>query len=1063
VAKIRYVFVLGVLLVGLVGLNVSLGLAQGVTETWTAGPGVAGTGSGLTLRTESSDSPVGAPASVSDGSTSKVATQFPSSGTSVRYLYYDVDTSGFPAGFSFARVDVEFLDESVYGGSRLRLEYDGTASAFQGSDFINTLGSGRFQTATFHLSNVRFQTSQNLGFSDFRVLDVDNRGFRVSAVTVTGSTTSTRPSGTTPVNFNAGANPSANGLDVKSAGDGVVSFSTDFGRTAVKVSSASNSPTAGNIYFDVDNAYMSNGSPSDAAIDVTYYDSGYGFFYIVYDALPSGGFLDSFGPSTAYQTNNVVYLQNSNTWKSYRFTISNARFGGGLLGGISDFKITQPRGGAFDVANKGYDLQVEKVIVTRSTTPIDKTGEIEGNYSGFGAPAWVWTQLGSTNLQGHGLYQEETTAATTATTIGGVTGRQASNGAIYFNINDTYLKDGADSGGAPIKSVLIGVEFYDGGAATAFTIDYESTSGQKSANVVTLTGSNQWTRTSFYITDGKFNNGLTGGNDFLVKVTGGPNDLVVRDVIVTRTVGEHRAGSVPTGFGRNQRIAGVHHFPVFDGFRPSLWEHSTMAPAGTGADAYTADAAGGNFANTNYSFRSIATHVKDLTDMRDAGFDFFTVWFPGNLIEMNTQAVVATRQLVGAAVQVQNAPKFALLLDPVHVKAEPFIRNVNTNLDLNDEATQGQLIKIAEDYFSLVPRERWATIDGRPMIFLYYQGSDIIATQNTGLIARLRERFLATHGVDPYVIPDRLYDPNATLNLPADDFFSWGAGECSSCVGGSSGFAQRSTFEIGPGFNDGTRVRDRENGGYYERGWDRASGKGNHIAIVDTWNYWVEGAAIAESREYGRQYIDISATKTAEFKSTSRNYSSATTVSTDMSRSPAVVNGLMQDEVPSSLSTFDPAGGRRAAGPSMSFSVHDSFQESAAADVRITVVYLDAGVNIIDVKVDGASGEVLAGRIDVRNSNTGAFKTAAFNVSAYFGNRLTFANDIRLDTDVAGQMVIQSVTVERLGAAPATPTPTPASTCANQAEPAGAGAVPTPSAGTLRTFLPFSPRNYCHA
>jgi hypothetical protein len=442
--------------------------------------------------------------------------------------------------------------------------------------------------------------------------------------------------------------------------------------------------------------------------------------------------------------------------------------------------------------------------------------------------------------------------------------------------------------------------------------------------------------------------------------------------------------------------------------------------------------------------------------MRDAGIDFALVWYGGNLMDENTQSVVGTQQMVAAAAQVTGAPKFGLLLDPVHVVTEPFMRNRGEKLNLNDPATQGLVIKTAEDFFSLVPRSNWATIDGRPIIAFYYQGDDQVSRLDTGVIQKLIDRFQATHGVRPYVIPDRLWDPDSRLTLPADDYFSWGAALCSGCPDSSPGYAQRSVFELGPGFSDVTgRSRDRQSSAFYSASWDRAIAKNNHMVLIDTFNYFVEGTAISQTREYGRTYLDITKTKSAQFKATDFSGTNQVKVTLGSSNSN---QGVMQDDVPDQLAVTDSRGGRRAVGLQMWFAVADSFINNASTDATIAIEYLDSGVNIIDVRYDGPNGIELAGRIDVKNSNTGQFRTATFPVKALFANRLTYANDIYLSADIAGAMVVRSVTVTRQQSTPvATPTPVPCS----QPSSSTSQPVPTPRSGAKRSFLPIAPRSYC--
>jgi hypothetical protein len=626
----------------------------------------------------------------------------------------------------------------------------------------------------------------------------------------------------------------AEGVALRSASS--VVRTADFGRPASRVSSA------GELFFAVDDAFIYRGSYGDAFVDVSYYDKGFGFFYLVYDATASRS-QQSFGPTTNYQSNNVVYLHDSGSWKTYRFNLANVYFGNRLLN-AADFKIVQPQGGSAALGNAGYLLRVDRVSVTRSATPLDRTGSFEGNYSGYGDPSSVWTRLGANVERGHGLYQDEALAATTAIASGG---RRATSGAIYFDVNDRYLYDGS-AGGAPVGEIVVGVEYLDAGSGS-FSLVYDAPDGERTAGSVQLTNSNAWRRAAFDAHGGRFGNGVRGA-DF--RVVSPARDLVVRDVFVTRSAAGNAREPVPYGFSRAQRLVGTYYFPVFDGYRPSLWPTSTMGPPGAGA----------NHVDNGYSYRSIETARKDMVDMRDAGIDFTLLWYTGNTIDANTQGVVAVRQAVAAAAAVSGAPKFGLLLDSVMLVGDPNLRVRDTLLDLGDAATQAQLFRLAEDFYGLVPRSQWATIEGHPIVAVYYQGPDMVSNLDRSVIARLSDRFQAVHGVRPYLMLDRLWDPDEQYGLPVDDWFHWGA---SLAPAAQPGYFQDRVAAIGPGFLDPSgRSRDREGGAYYTRGWDRAIAADKRIVLIDTWNYFVEGTAIAESKEYARQYIDITRAKAAE-------------------------------------------------------------------------------------------------------------------------------------------------------------------------------------------------------
>src|SRR5439155_7857148 len=133
-----------------------------------------------------------------------------------------------------------------------------------------------------------------------------------------------------------------------------------------------------------------------------------------------------------------------------------------------------------------------------------------------------------------------------------------------------------------------------------FSVNYDSTSGEKSAGSVQLTNTGGFKRHPFYITDGRFANALSGQNDF--RIVSPTNDLIVRDVLVTRSAGTDQSSPIPTGFNRSQKIVGTYYFPSFDGYRPTLWPASTIGPPGESASTHV---------DGSYSARSIATQTSE--------------------------------------------------------------------------------------------------------------------------------------------------------------------------------------------------------------------------------------------------------------------------------------------------------------------------------------------------------------------------------------------------------------------------------------------------------------------
>ncbi len=1059
------------------GTLVQSAAASTATVNWTAGATNLGTNGGVRI-IDGGDGALTTPVDTGLGVTGNRANVSGTAPNTSALLYFDV--VAWTASVDNARVEVQYWDEAAMAGTRFRLQWRDNSFGIATSGVNYAVGTGGIGTAVFYISSVQGFTGQQFNGADFRILvqEGTRKDLAVTKVIVTGTNSATPSNSATSVSFDFGQSPIESGLLVKpiasASGSGFPVTITEFGRKSLTVDSA------GGMFIDVDDGYMFENTTQDVTIDITFYDKGFGFFYMVYDGLPAGSGADqnklknSFGPDQDYQANNIVYMSNSGQWLTHRFNLYRPHFGNYLLNGRvdptaqgigADFKIIQPQGtdatNNYVLANQNYLLHISSIVLTKSSDSVDVKGTFRGTYAGAGEMAWIWTRLASLNEGGHGLLQDESAKATTAVTgIGGKDARRATSGEIYFNINDNYVKNALDANSIPVVTSIIAVEYFDGPTGGTWSLQYDGTNGVSTAGTVTLTGTSTWLRKPFTITDGKYGNGLN-GNDF--RIVSPTNDLNVRDVMFTRPFGPYRTGTIPEGFSKTKRVVGTHYFPVFDGNRPTLWEASTAAPSGTGADNFLGDSKANVMANSAYSNRSTTTHTKELTDMRDSGVDFAIVYFHGSTSSLPTDSSFAVTQLAASAVALSNGPKLAVMIDEEYVQSETHLRNAATGTayrsDLSDDGTRGLMARQAEDFYSLVPRSQWMTIAGRPLVFVYFQagGTKTVAPTDATRVAVMKtisDRFFATHGVRPYIIPDRLWDPNATLSLQAEEYFSWAPGYCCADTPYTAGFAQANAFSVGPGFadtadvlagRDVARSRDRENGEFYKRGWARAIAKGNHMVIVDTWNYFAEGTSVAETREFGRAYLTYTATNAAAFKAA--NYATGSSLCTGSLTVCVTLGstntnaGIMQDDLSGATTTGLASGGRKAVGASMLFAIDDSFLASVTGGEAVTIAidYVDSGVDFFDVKYDATgSSTKFAGRQNIGDSNTGQTRTAAFKVGdGFFGNRDTGANDLRIDSNKAGALVIKAIRISKSSSQP----------------------VPTIPSGWKRTFIGVSPTN----
>ncbi|WP_155624087.1 DUF5010 domain-containing protein [Burkholderia territorii] len=102
---------------------------------------------------------------------------------------------------------------------------------------------------------------------------------------------------------------------------------------------------------------------------------------------------------------------------------------------------------------------------------------------------------------------------------------------------------------------------------------------------------------------------------------------------------------------------------------------------------------------------------------------------------------------------------------------------------------------------------------------------------------------------------------------PFDSTFYWSAAICPTF---------RGVVSIGPGYSQKNLSSrhpievPRENGALYRRNWERilAMDPRPTMVHIETWNEFFEGTAICDSKEYGRQYIELTAEYAKRYKAT---------------------------------------------------------------------------------------------------------------------------------------------------------------------------------------------------
>jgi hypothetical protein len=275
-------------------------------------------------------------------------------------------------------------------------------------------------------------------------------------------------------------------------------------------------------------------------------------------------------------------------------------------------------------------------------------------------------------------------------------------------------------------------------------------------------------------------------------------------------------------------------------------------------------------------WRSVDWFKGQFADMAQAGIDVaLAVYWGDNLYPETTWSTSGLPRMVQALDEMKiarlPAPKVGLFLDTY----------VLEGANLTDPDRLDWLTAQLRTYFKLVPARHRATQDGRPIIWLYLSNFANDFNQDTfsQLSDRLRDDL---GGARPFWVAEvswrnptwtdgqglRHFDPDRLIGF--DAFYRWGA------AANGTLFTQRSLpiASVGPGYDDRAiadrgderSARPREDGCFYARNWRKAQQLGSQWVTVETWDELYEGSGIAETAEWGRDYIVATSTYSNAFR-----------------------------------------------------------------------------------------------------------------------------------------------------------------------------------------------------
>jgi hypothetical protein len=168
-------------------------------------------------------------------------------------------------------------------------------------------------------------------------------------------------------------------------------------------------------------------------------------------------------------------------------------------------------------------------------------------------------------------------------------------------------------------------------------------------------------------------------------------------------------------------------------------------------------------------------------------------------------------------------------------------------------------------------------VDGRPVVF-FWRSSLYSVDAWRGVRSQADpgySQLWIEEGVDTSYLSvfDGHFLYSNTWNPPADlHYTNQKFADRVRAVAGATGVHKYWVATVMPGYND-VRIRpgsgfatDREGGGYYVRSWQAAMASQPDWVVITSFNEWPEGTYIEPSAAFGRQYLDLTAGWSQQFK-----------------------------------------------------------------------------------------------------------------------------------------------------------------------------------------------------
>ncbi len=595
---------------------------------------------------------------------------------------------------------------------------------------------------------------------------------------------------------------------------------------------------------------------------------------------------------------------------------------------------------------------------------------------------------------------------------------------LYFKVADDFPTDEGP--------ITVQFEYFDKGNGLIL-FEYDSLDSQyaepryKAISVGFRQNTLQWKTESFVLTDARFRQGQNYGADFRLAAESDP--LILRSIQIKQggtiasapTPIPTTSSSAPYPQPLGDKAVFTYYFYWYDpqdhlfNMTDAAIDYKTM------------------------SWQDVNWHAKQLRDISESGIDVILpiYWYGSYELHWSqggAKKLAEALELVRS--QGITPPSVGLFMDTTS----------SQGVDLRQVKEQAYFYSQLKFFFTTIPQEYWARAEGeRPIVWFY--GANWPAAFDQSFLDYLYEHFEQDFGVRPYLVLENSWDyPTETIDgvqvkdynaprLKYDAGYSWG--------GAISPTFSPQIASIGPGYDDHAvddrdppTITTRMNGELYKQNINMAIQCSSPWLAVETWNEYHEGTDIAESLQYGRQYINLSKEYLNYFKqgllpeSAQANLfgsqilfsASSPDQNHGLSIGPSIGDGLyIRQEIAGNPAIVTTPMEPNAPASYLYFQVDNGFYFNQSQPVVITVTYFDEGYDPIEINYDTAQcGSVFNPDTMYRSvrlvtrSNTLTWKTAVINIShATFAGNQNWASDFRLVTGLT-PLTITEVRVEKL-------------------------------------------------